>query len=407
MRIRITSLFILLATFIASAGLMQLLGISSGVIKLGALASSIGLAFLVLCQRGFRLSIYPATSSLLFLLVILALYLLYRYGLNLPVFSSFLQVFGPIVFFLLVRYLADSQVNRELRERITNKYILFVVFILTAQVLAAGFKLAVVGQDEGRGIGTLSVQAGSLSTFIVVLISSAGFWCKRLSVGFAVLSAALFFAWVNEKRLGVLIAAFSFGVYGYLNLHRIKTLLARGAVLSIAIPLFVVLFYLALQSIDSILHGYSVWQLPVRIFDYLNQSDSSGRPIGRLAGLLYSFDRPSSMQDFLLGVQPLFSFGSSALGIASSYADVGFRPSAFVVTFVRFGVVGVFVWAILFVHVISRMTHQPKLYLLALFVTFDFLIYSDNAFVSYFYMLSIYFAMFLSNLEKHSVVSNN
>ncbi|MDC3343063.1 hypothetical protein OAW22_02395 [Pseudomonadales bacterium] len=393
---RAPTLLIVFSLFLASSGLLEQAGFSAGAVKIGALAAVVGTSFLLICLRRFELKVYPITLVLSGLIASMFCYVIYSYGFNVPVLAAFLQVFAPLVFFFSFRYLVGSSSDIRSQARIVDVQFKLTTVILSAQILAAVVKFALIGQEEGRGIGTLSVQAGSLSTFVVVLICTAGFWCKKLGVGIAVLAAAFFFAWVNEKRLGVLIVAVSFGLYFYFNLERLKSRGTRAALGCVALPVIVVVFNYAAQSIDSILHGYSIWQLPLRVFDYLNQSDSSGNPIGRLAGLIYSFENPESKIQFLFGTNPLFSFGSSALGIASSYADVGFRPSAFAVTFVRFGITGSLVWAIFFWHVLTKILHEPKMYLFAFFIVIDFLIYSDNLFVSYFCMLSIYVAISIS-----------
>ena len=72
-------------------------------------------------------------------------------------------------------------------------------------------KLLLYGQEEGLGIGTMSIQAGSLSTFIVFFISVLAI--ERKTNGFLLHCVMRFFCFaglfavVNEKRLGILIVS--------------------------------------------------------------------------------------------------------------------------------------------------------------------------------------------------------
>ena len=404
LRVRHLTVLLILAFLLSSAGLLELGGVPAGAIKIFSLLVSLVLAFLICVKRGLQLSVYPSTLAIYALICGPVIYHCYISGFSATLLAALLQVFAPLIFYFSIRYFTDGHnVDAYSREATFAKSRLIKLF-LSAQIIAALFKLLVVGQEEGRGIGTVSVQAGSLSTFIVVLTCTAAFWCKKFLAGLAVLTAALFFAWVNEKRLGVLLAALSFGVYTYFIAERFSQPGVRACITVIALPVLLSIFYFAVQTIDSILHGYSVWQLPIRIFEYLNQSDSAGNPIGRLAGLTYSIGNVSNYQSLFFGTQPLFAFGSSALGVETNYNDVGFRPSAFVVTFVRFGFFGVLAWIIFFWHVISKISREPKFYLFSFFLVADFLIYSDNAFVSYLFVLSIYFATSFSHPVKRIAV---
>ena len=203
---------------------------------------------------------------------------------------------------------------------------------LNIQFLASIIKYIIVGTQEGLGIGTISVQAGSLSTFIVVLFVSFALSVRQTSQKIVLLLQALIFAYINEKRLGILIVALTCTIVSFQLKNKFKAnsrfvYLIFGSIFSsfIAITLF---------SINiTILDGGTLLDFGDRVSLYLLQGSSDGIPIGRLAGIIWTLTQ-MSFETLIKGLDPLMFFSSSLTDV-STIDEYIFRPSSFIIVFAR------------------------------------------------------------------------
>ena len=97
---------------------------------------------------------------LLFTTILLLSYAHISSSSNIVLAVSLFQVLSPLVLY----YLLESLMTYS--SRVISKRIL--IFWLALQILGALIKLFVIGQNEGQGIGTVSVQAGAVSAYVVV-----------------------------------------------------------------------------------------------------------------------------------------------------------------------------------------------------------------------------------------------
>lgn len=296
---------------------------------------------------------------------------------------SYFQIFGPVIVFIsLMSLLKSFDVSRMEG--------FFLIFVLL-QTLAALIKFSVIGQSEGGGIGTLSVQAGSVSTFLVFficLVAMRQSFLGNRQLGYLLLFMALLFSILNEKRLGLLVvcgmsllvlawrghrslASFGVNLLGVRNAMRLMLagLLATG------------LLALGAHFVPSLHEGYSLLTLAPRIISYLMQTASDGTPIGRLAGLFHVFGRLELENGWMIGLGPM-EFMSSNL-TSSSAEGATFRATGFTILIARTGLVGVFIYSLFFLSLWRMSVFTTSARLFVIYVFFDFLVYSDTLFVSH------------------------
>ena len=362
------------------SGLWEFSGVPTFVVKGVFFLIIIGIMLVSLMQKKLTM---PA-SHILILGAILALFafssLMYSATF---VALSYFQIFAPIIVFLIAMSLSKSLNVARMED-----FFLAFVFI---QMLAALVKLAVIGQSEGGGIGTLSVQAGSVSTFLVFFICLIAM--RRGAMGnqllaYFLLFGALLFAIINEKRLGLLVvtgmslmvimwrdyrsnASFGFNLLRVRNAMRLMLagLLAAG------------LLALGARFVPSLTEGFSLLTLAPRIMTYLMQTAGDGTPLGRLAGLFHIFGRLGGENGWIIGLGPMEFMSSNLTSVSSEGAT--FRATGFTILIARTGMAGLFIYSLFFLSLWRMSVFTMPVRLFVIYVFFDFLVYSDTLFVSH------------------------
>lgn len=301
----------------------------------------------------------------------------------LSVAVSYFQIFSPIIIFVLTISLFKTL-------DVSRTETLFLYFVLL-QFIAALVKLFFVGQAEGRGIGTLSIQAGSISTFIVFftcLIALRYQSLKKKRLVYFLLFAALAFSIINEKRLGLLVVAFmSFIIIMRGSQIKLRvdgtSLLVNGSFVKILPASIFALFVLVVGAnfVPTLTEEFSLWQLAQRISTYLLQINSDGVPVGRLSGMLSIFARLSDENSWIFGLSPV-EFMSSKL-VATQAEISPFRLTGFTLIIARTGLLGLFIYTIFFWSLLQISALNMTGRLFVLYILFDFIIYSDTLFVSH------------------------
>ena len=127
------------------------------------------------------------------LLALALLSYIYNQSETLPAIFFVRQIFVFYLFFV-------AMLNLNLSEETIFKINKFIVVLFLIQLPAAAIKFMVIGQDEGRGIGTVSWQAGQFSTTLPL---------------FAISFLLSFYFFRKEKKYLLLIAGFIlFGIVG-------------------------------------------------------------------------------------------------------------------------------------------------------------------------------------------------
>lgn len=380
----------LIVVLILFAGILEWFGISQGLTKLVVLI--IGMFCWIRSWNKYHFVEQKFTVLVLSWMGFTAIASANKYGLDFII--PFIQVFGPIIFFVFV----INTTNRIEANHLTTVAQIFVI----TQVSAALIKFLLVGQSEGLGIGTISIQAGSLSTLIAVYICYIATQKTNINYKFILLFSALGFAFVNEKRLGILLVL-CFIFIETLNL-KIKPKRFRPLYILCSACFLLAILPQGLKLIPSILEGNSLSYLPMRVFHYLTATDSSGMPIGRIAGFIYTLGNFQSIGEVLFGKNIFFSFSSAIYSYSEVGDNLNFRPSAFLISLMRFGIFGSFLLLYVLYFILQKIEGKGAL-LFKLYLLIDFLIYSDNLFVNYVYIggLMVFFmGSIIGEREKSS-----
>ncbi len=362
------------------SGLWEFSGVPTFVVKGLFFLIIIGITLVSLMQKKLTM---PA-GHILILGTIFALFAFSSLIYTAPIVAlSYFQIFAPIIVFLIVMSLSKSL-------NVTRMEDFFLVFVFI-QILAALVKLAVIGQSEGGGIGTLSVQAGSVSTFLVFFICLIAM--RRGAMGnrrlaYFLIFGALLFSIINEKRLGLLVVtAMSLMVITWRD-HRslasfgFNLLRVRNAMRLVLAGLFAAgLLALGARFVPSLTEGFSLLTLAPRIMAYLMQTTGDGTPLGRLAGLLHIFGRLGVENGWMIGLGPM-EFMSSNLTSASAEEST-FRATGFSIVVARTGMAGLAIYSLFFLSLWRMSIFTMPVRLFVIYVFFDFLVYSDTLFVSH------------------------
>ena len=303
---------------------------------------------------------------------------------SLPVVAlSYFQIFSPIIIFVLAMSLLKSLDVSRMEG-------LFLGFVFL-QILAALIKFAVIGQAEGGGIGTLSVQAGSVSTFIAFFICLVAMRQGALGnklLAYLLLFAALLFSIINEKRLGLLVVT-TMGLlvvitqdqrsysFFYSSFVRMKGVLRMMLAFVLAIGLLI----LGARFLPTLTEGYSLLTLVPRVIAYLTHTATDGTPLGRIAGLFYVLGRLGAESGWLGGLGPM-EFMQSNLTSATADAST-FRATGFTILIARTGLAGVLIFSLFFRSLWRMSSFTMPIRLFIVYIFFDFLVYSDTLFVSH------------------------
>lgn len=283
---------------------------------------------------------------------------------------SLFQIFSPLILY----YLLEGIMNNGSKEISKRMLIIFLGF----QITGALVKLVLVGQNEGQGIGTVSTQAGAISAYVIVIFCLSAIALNvQKKTAFVVLSLALMFALINEKRIGILaVGFFSYLIFSQGDNHKFK--FSR---LVIAIPAVVGVLYVGSVLVPSLLEGYKFTAFGLRVLDYLFLVNEEGLAVGRLAGLMQTV---SNLQDFnrlLLGDGPMIYLSSAVAGTTNN-TNLGFNAIGSSILIARFGLVGLFGMLALMLVLLKRQSGKSSR-MLVLFMIFDLMIYSSGFFLSY------------------------
>ncbi len=381
-RFRIPNLIFFVGVVLLLAnGLWELVGVPSSAVK-GIYLFTISVSFFTLCFMHKNASM-PMDHIFILSLVFFLFCILVAKKFSIILILSYFQVFSPIFVFIFTTFNLRSFDTSRLET-------VFFGFILV-QILFAFIKLVMIGQGEGGGIGTLSIQAGSLATFITFFICLIGLRQKnmgRTQRGYILVACALLFALINEKRLGILIVS-TFGMLMVLiNSERssagvgFKILKwARTVRISIAIVCAGSILFLGVRFVPSLVEGFSVFELLPRVASYLMQRSGEGVAIGRLAGLIDTVLLSIEETNWLFGKGVTEHFSSYFLPNQNQIST--FRASSFVITLTRFGLLGILIYTLFFWSLWRASASDLYNRMFILYLFFDFLIYSDTLFVSH------------------------
>lgn len=361
-------------------GVWQLAGAPTYLIKGGYFVFLLFYCFVLLLQAKMKMAIDGLVQIYIICLFFVVMNLLYPFQ---TLSVSFFQLFSPIILFYLLTFSLGNLAHDKAHS--------FINLVIISQVIAMILKLLLYGQEEGLGIGTMSIQAGSLSTFIVFFISVLAI--ERKTNGFLLHCVMLFcfaglFAVVNEKRLGILIVS---SLIFLAALTPTKETLSNrklpfkfkffavrlgvGGVLGLCILL------LGQYFVPTLFEGYTLFTLSTRIETYLFATHSDGRPIGRLAGALSLIHQLQANNSLWLGFGPMSFFSSGFFQIDN--AQQLFRASGLVIVLGRFGLLGLSIFAIFFLALFKRAKHNFIAQMLIAYLVLDFVFYSDTLFVSH------------------------
>lgn len=257
--------------------------------------------------------------------------------------------FFPYLFFLrdiFIYYLFFvALLNLDLAERtlkFINKYI---VFLFLLQIPAAITKFIIIGMEEGRGIGTVSVYAGPLSVtlplFAIAFLLSLYFFRKRNIYLLAIL-AFIAFSLMGQKRALAfylpLLSLFLYHAYRKMVYHK-SVLILNLRQIKIVV-LIGLIFLLALYSTaktqnflnpeERIGGSFNIRFMSKKVSQYMTEKTNEGRTLGRLATTVHSYN-------ILRKEGPVTSMLGLGAGIltASSLMDTDLSA-----TYLRLGIMG-------------------------------------------------------------------
>ncbi len=194
--------------------------------------------------------------------------------------------------------------NLKISETAISKVNNYLVFLFLIQVFANFVKLLTVGQEEGRGIGTMSMQAGSLTTMFTLFalaFSYALYSFKRNIKYLVLMTGFLLFSLIGEKRAVVFYLPVLLLVQTHFYAKRYKSkipLFLRvthlKAVFLIAI-ISLVSIYFASKMIYSLnpeqVRGgdFNVKFLAGKIVKYNLRTSSTGGQLGRYVTTVHAY----------------------------------------------------------------------------------------------------------------------
>ena len=378
-----TCLFI----FVGLNGVIEFFGIPTALTKILLLGLVLAIFFLYGLEAKFIVS---KQLFLLFTTILLLSYVHIGSSSSIVLAVSLFQIFSPLILYYSLENLLSHS------SRMYSKRIL--IFWLALQIMGALIKLFVVGQNEGQGIGTVSIQAGAISAYVVVIfcISAIALNVNNKNA-ILLLGLALFFAMVNEKRIGILVVAlFAYLIFSYGHKFQFKFIR-----LFIVIPLSAGTLYVGSVAIPSLLEGMSVFQFGERVSTYLLLVNDDGSAVGRIAGLIQTISNLKGYEQLFFGNGPDVYLSSSVAGVTNN-TDLGFNAIGTSILVGRFGFFGLFVLIGLMFFLLKRQQGRASRFLV-LYMMFDVIIYSSGFFLSYIgvYVLLLFRSIEM-NISKHS-----
>ena len=382
MNLRASSLVhIVLFVFVGLNGFLEFLGIPTAATKFLVL----GLILCILFIHG--LETRSKLHNQIFLIFVI-IYILF----NIHIFRSSSLILGVSLFQILspliLYYLLESLTSYS--PRIISSRIL--IFFLALQITFALIKFIFVGQNEGQGIGTVSIQAGAVSAYVVVSFCLTAIVLNvNKQTAFLILGFALLFAFINEKRIGVLlIGFFAFIIFSDSRVYKFKIFRYF-----LAIPLAIAFGYVGSVALPSLLEGRSsVLQIFSRITEYLLLVNQNGEAIGRLAGLTQTVLSLEGYEQFIFGKGPSEFLSSSVAGLTNN-TNIGFNAVGSTILIGRFGFFGLAVVLGLMLLLLKRQRGRASR-LLVFYMIFDIMIYSSGFFLSY---LGVYLLLLFRSIE--------
>tara|TARA_X000000950_G_scaffold274779_1_gene360297 strand:- start:497 stop:1681 length:1185 start_codon:yes stop_codon:yes gene_type:complete len=375
------------------SGLWELAGIPTFITKISFFVILLFISGILFLSKKLRISMF---ETILFFTLVPYLIILYFIYPDLSTLISIFQVFSPIIILILI-----LNISHELNNK-SNFFKEYIKYFVILQIIAAFIKFFLIGQGEGQGIGTLSIQAGSLSTFIGFIICLFALVHKSkgnfmLYILFFLL--ALLFVIINEKRLGILIVAalaFYSSYYGEGSKKYLSNLFLKPALI---ISLSIIFIYLGITFVPTIIEGFTIANFDERVWTYLTATQSDGTAIGRLAGLIQTYELLTLNNQFYLGMGPETYLSSNISGVTDEF----FNPIALTIVLGRFGFIGLFFWLLYFVYLYRISKADSLLRIFVLYLLFDFIIYSNSIFLSH--SLVLIFAAFY-NSKRFSDIKN-
>ena len=360
------------------SGLWELLGAPNFVTKGIFFLILLGIALISITQQKLRM---PASH----ISILSAIFVLYAFSSILysaPIVAvSYFQLFAPIIIFFISLSLLKTLNVARIEE-------FFLVFVFL-QMGAALLKFILIGQSEGAGVGTISIQAGSASTFIGFFMCLVALRLSALGnrgLAYLVLFSAFLFVAINEKRLGILVV----------SLMSLFLLMWRGNQPSGSLALsffslrtlshFIVgcifaLFLLIVgqQLIPTLTEGFNLLSLPQRIVSYIMAEASDGTPLGRVSGLFHIFGQLSEENKWMIGFGPMEFFSSNVFNVTAE--EPSFRPTGLAILIARTGLVGVVIYALFFLSLWRMSAGSMPVWCFLTYIASDFIFYSDTLFV--------------------------
>jgi hypothetical protein len=374
--------------FVGLNGILEFSGVPSAVTKFLLLGVIIVVFLLHGLENRFTLN---KQIVLLFTIIVLLSSAHIWSSSNIVLAVSLFQVFSPLVlYYLLESLMAHS--SGLISQRI-------LIFWLVLQIIGALVKFFVIGQGEGQGIGTVSIQAGAVSAYVVVIFClSAIVLNVNKKASLSLLGLALLFALINEKRIGILVVGF----FSYLIFAHGYQFQSKFFQYFLAIALTIGILFVGSVAIPSLLEGMSVLQFGERVWAYLLLGNEDGAAVGRLAGLIQTISNLESYREILFGNGPSMYLSSSVVGLTNN-TNLGFNAIGSSILIGRFGLFGLFVMLGLMFILLKRQKGRASRFLV-LFMIFDIMIYSAGFFLSY---LGVYILLSFRSIEMNRSIHSD
>lgn len=388
-------------------GIFQLFGLSSGIYKLGIPLVSAGL---------FAYSFFTKGNQLKFP------FLAWVFGFGIvAVVSSYLNQVDSfsLAYFLIYTLLSYAYfivlINED-SNLLISRVVSFIKLLILLQVPAIIVKYLLIGQSEHGGIGTLSVNAGSVSTifpiFIIAILFSIYLYKRKLK--YLVLIACFsLIGIVGDKRAIILFIPLVLLICGVLFIKLEKRYFMKGLTnkLILLVGLCIAIFYFTARTNKTLNPENSNWgsfNVPyiVSYIERYTSSESNNKYQMKRKGALiyfinYTLEAPPNKMIFGDGAGKLIEskFNSQDGSMSSEYGVRYGGRMGFVWLLLQVGLLGTILYLCffmrLFAYVKNRHESNP-IYLSFLVLTIVFFIDTimySNVFLRYEYLKGLYFVI--------------
>lgn len=335
-----TGALILIFTMAFTQGVLELIGIPMIVPKSIAELTVILLLLKAIYFQGIvkkrSIKVFGLLPMFgLFYIILLSFYINEQPTLRFLLFSRHM-----FIFYLLFIALLNLNLSEEAVKRI-NKYAIFLFLI---QIPAAIVKLIVIGQDEGRGIGTVSMQGGQLSTTLplfAIAFSLAFYLFSRNKLLIGVIAGFIAFSLINEKRAFIfylpVLMFFILYVYGKGNLHGKTSIFNRSRIKIISLIILITIggLFVAAKTVRTLNPetgwggSFNIGFMLDSVVKYETAITAEGYSFGRLASTIHSYNilKKEGLLTLLLGFGPGFLAQSSLVDQQEYdvYMNIGIR----------------------------------------------------------------------------------